>query len=154
MNKIKPKKKVVGEARDVLDVMGQQSEKEGIKWTQYFMDKFEKEEWDKEQLAKEKLQRSRLTKKRYYYILAEMLKEMIVVVNRPSPGYVASVYSNKKGVVAQFKDKLGRIWRKAFKPCGIPKIDHHACKTISGMAEDKMWSLDAEKITEGGVYLP
>lgn len=149
-------KKKVTKAIDKLEAMGQKSEKQGIKWTQKFMDEFDKKELQKDFEIKDKLKKERKTKKGYYEALRKVLAEMVEAVDRPSPGFSYKVLKSDKGIVCQFKDTEGKSWTKAFKPCGIPKIDFSACRTIAGLADDKMWELDrvgSGGKTKSGIYL-
>ena len=118
------------------------------------MDRFEKEEWEKNQLERDHLKKHRLSKKKYYLVLARMLEEKLNSTDKPSNRWKTVVYPTDLGVVAQIKNIWGRTFQKAFKPCGIPKIDHHAVETLVGMAEDKMYAEEDKKQSPGGVYLP
>jgi len=148
--------KKIGEAIDKLDAMGQPSEKEGIKWTKRFMDEFDKKEWEKNMLREEVLKRKRLTKKRYFEMLAGMANELFKE-SEISGGWRGIVYFTQKGMVMQIKSMMGRIFQRAFKPCGIPKIDLNAVYTLLGSAEDTMWQIDEkgniDLKTKNGIYL-
>ena len=144
------------EAIDKLDAMGQPSEKEGIKWTKRFMDEFDKKEFEKNMLREEVLKKKRITKKRYFEMLTGMANELFKEMEIPS-GWRGVVYFTEKGVVMQIKSILGRVFQRAFKPCGTPKIDLNAVYTLLGSAEDTMWEVDEkgniDLKTKSGVYL-
>lgn len=138
-------------AIETLEAIGQPNEKEGIKWTQRFMDAFDKKEFEKYQLDQEKLAKNRMTKKRYYQILAGMLNEMLQEMDTPSNKWRSLAYTTTKGVVCQIKDSLGRVYQKAFTPCGVPKVDLQMINRYLGQAEDTMYKYDEK--TDSGIYL-
>jgi len=136
---------------DTLDAIGQENEHEGIRWTKHFMDEFDKKEWEKDQFREEALGKSRMTKKRYSQMLLRILTEFIKEMDKPSNQWKVVGYATEKGLVIQIKDALGRVYQRAFKPCGIPKIDLGATYTLLASAEDTMYNKDIK--TDSGIYL-
>ncbi len=144
-------KKQVKQAIETLEAIGQENEKEGIKWTQRFMDEFDKKEFEKYQLDEEKLKKTRKTKKYYYQMLAGMLNELLSEMDKPSRMWRALAYTTERGVVCQLKDSIGRVYQKAFTPCGVPKVDLQMINRYLGQAEDTMYKYDQK--TDSGIYL-
>jgi hypothetical protein len=140
-------------AIEILDAIGTENEHEGIKWTKFFMDKWDKKEREQNQLKEENLKKKRMTKKRYYEALAGMLNEQFKQMDKPSNKWIVLAFYTDKGVVVQLKDIWGRVYQRAFKPCGIPKIDLHVVGLYLGGAEDTMYKVEAEGKTASGIYL-
>lgn len=145
------------EAIEILDAIGQENEHEGIKWTKRFMEAFDKREWEKNQIKQEKLGKTRYSKKRYSEVLAGMMNEFLQEMDAPNHNWRSIAYYTEKGVVVQIKNVLGRVFQRAFAPCGIPKIDFQAVLAMVSSAEDTMWRIDKDGDldvkTKGGVYL-
>lgn len=144
--------KKINEARDVLDAIGHENEHEGIKWTKYFMDLFDKNEMEKNILREESLKK-KVTRKRYHEALAGIMNELMIDMDKPSNNWITNAFFTEKGVVVQLKDKWGRVYQRAFKPCGTPKIDLHMVNLYLGGAEDTMYKVESEKKTQSGIYL-
>lgn len=142
----------INQAREILDTIGQENEKEGIKWTKFFMDRFDKKEWEKNQIKMDKLNKHRMTKRGYFEMVTGMINELFKEVDKPSRKWRLQAFTTKKGVVMQIWDTLGRVYQKAFTPCGIPKIDLKAIEIYLGQAEDTMYKED--KQTKSGIILP
>ncbi len=136
-----------------LEAMGQENEHEGIKWTKFFMDKWDRKEREENQLRQDKLKKKRMTKKKYYEALAGMLNEQLSSMDKPSNKWKVLAFYTEKGVVVQLKDIWGRVYQRAFKPCGTPKIDLHMVNLYLGGAEDTMYKVETEKKTDSGIYL-
>jgi len=136
-----------------LEAMGQENEHEGIKWTKFFMDKWDRKEREQNQLRQDKLKKKRMTKKKYYEALAGMLNEQLRSMDKPSNKWRTLAFFTEKGVVVQLKDIWGRVYQRAFKPCGTPKIDLHMVNLYLGGAEDTMYKVETEKKTDSGIYL-
>lgn len=135
----KTRRKKIGEASEILDAIGHEDEKEGIKWTKYFMDLWDKQEWDKNQLKKEKLEKKRkFSKIDYFKALAGMLQQESFDMDIPDGYRVWSEFSGD-GVVLKFTDIQGNIYYKAFKPDGTPEVDFNA---VVGMLIDLQDSID------------
>ena len=152
--KFSKKDSAIGEASDILDAMGQSSEKKAKKWVVYFNKLWEKKELSKNQLRKEKLAKKRKKFAEYYQILAEMLHDMVIDLERPMPGFVVAGKFNEHGVYVEMWDPWHRTYQRAIKPTGVPKYDLPAVLTLVGSTEDTMWKLADEKVTDNGVFLP
>jgi hypothetical protein len=150
----RPTTKAEGEAGEIIDAMGHENEKKGIKWTQYFMDKWEKKEWEENQLKKDRLGKHRMKKKEYTRILYKMFEEMIKHMERPAPGYFVKSGFSHKGIWSRMYDKYNRTYARGVKVCGTPKVDFQAIVTLAAATEDKMWEVDSKKETPSGIYLP
>lgn len=147
-----------------LDAMGTENEREGIKWTKYFMDQFDRSEWEKNQIQLEKLDRkARFSRSGYHHLLAMMMNEEAKEMDFPE-GYLPIIYPTKQGVVLEIIDRSNNKHRRAFTPVGIPKIDHHAVTvcliqaqntidTIEEKIYKKTHTLDGMKKTESGIIL-
>ena len=138
----------------MLDAMGQKNEKAGIKWTKYFMHKWDKEQWEENQLEKDKLKKK--TKSRYAYteLLFKFFQEKAFALDRPNRGYWLESGFSGKGIWVKLHDRFGKKWVRGIRPSGIPKYDHHAVLILVQSIEDKMWEVEREPQTETGVYLP
>lgn len=164
MKRKKATNKDVGLALEKLDAMGHANEKEGIKWTQFFMDQFDKETWEKDQIQLDRLEHSRrFTKRNYFYLLAQMLNEEAHDLDTPS-GYLVGARSTLDGVVLEVIDRSGICHRRAYTPCGTPKIDYEcavvcliqAQNTIDKKEEEyykRTHTVDGMKKTESGILL-
>lgn len=160
-----PKTDSSADVVEKLEAMGHETESEGIKWTKYFMDQFDKDQWDKDQIKLDKLDHARrFTKRNYFHLLASMLNEELKDMDIPD-GYMFAAYSTAKGVVTELIDKSGQRYRRAFTPCGTPKIDHHcivlnliqAQDTVDLLEEEiyrKQHTVDGLKKTESGIIIP
>lgn len=123
---MKDKKKSIKNAIEVLEAIGHERESEGIKWTQYFMDMWDKKQWKENQLKKEKLKRKRkFSKREYFMALAGMLNEEIPDLDLTA-GYSAMAYFNEKGVVLTLTTPIGEKYNRAFVPDGTPDVDFQA----------------------------
>ena len=111
---------------EVLEAIGHENEKEGVKWTQYFMN-----EWDQKQRGKdhENLnlldKRRKFTRQRYHEVLSGMINEGLSELD-VEHGFKAHSEFNKSGVVVRVTDPDGKKYARAFKPSGEPEIDFNA----------------------------
>ncbi len=152
--KLTKKELEIGKARDILDTIGQDSEKKAAKWVIYFNRLADKEELEENQLKEEKLKRNRRKKSDYFRLLAEMLNDLAVKVERPIAGYSVKAGFDNIGVWVELKTYWGKTYKRAVKPTGVPKYDLPAILTLVGSLEDTMWKFAEEKTTEKGVCLP
>ncbi len=136
-------KKQLGEAAEKLEAMGQENEHEGIKWTKYFMDAFNKKEWEEEQIKTAKLDHSRRYSKRgYYEMLAKMLDEECRDLDL-TIRFTATGYPNKEGVVINMVDhKTGLQFKRGMKPSGIPKYDYYGITVLLMQAQNTAESIE------------
>jgi hypothetical protein len=144
----------ISEASDILDAIGQRSEKKAKKWVIYFNELYKQKELEKNQLRRSRLKKSRKRKQEYYKICAEMLHDMVIKLERPVPGFVVGADFNEKGIYVELWDPYGRTYKRAIKPSGTPKYDLPAILTLVGSTEDTMWNISDEKVTSGGIFLP
>lgn len=153
----KSKRKRVGHAREVLEAIGQDSEKEGIKWTKYFMDKWNRKQWKENQIKKEKLEKKRkYTKMEYFRALAGMLHEEAQFLEAP-PNYDFWAEFSGDGVVLKMRSPSGKTYQRAFKPDGTPELDYKAVVSILVSALDTVHHVEEEKIQkikDQGFILP
>lgn len=140
---------------DKIDAMGHESERQGIKWTQYFMKQFEKDEFEKNQIKKEKLdKRARYSRKEYTRVCREMLDQEIKELERPGPGFWVETGYEGEGVWLKLHDRYGRKFARGFKPSGIPKVDLHMINLFMGWTQDKMWEIEEAMLPDkSGIYL-
>jgi hypothetical protein len=143
----------VGEAREILDTIGQDSEKEGIRWTKIFMDQWDKKEWEENQIEKEKLKKRNKRRLEYTHLLHNLIREKGLELERPAQGYWLETGFNQKGVWVRLHDRHGNKWNRGIKVTGIPKYDHHAALILVQAIEDKMWELEENPQTKSGIYL-
>jgi hypothetical protein len=153
----KQRKEKLVEANDILDAIGQESEKKGISETKYFMDQWDRRQWHENQLKKDRLDSSRKFRKmEYYRILAAMLQEEIADLDIPN-GYMAWSEFTQSGVVVRLRDRWGKKYYRAFKPDGTPEIDFNA---VVGLLTDVQNSVDKleydarENLKQSGFILP
>lgn len=143
-----------GEAEDVLDAIGQKNEKEGIKWTKFFHEKWEKEELEKQFIDEETLKKNRKKKDRYFKALAFLMQKKLDELEKPGPGFTINVKTSATGVFVELKDRWGRSYKRGFKPTGTAKYDLNAAVNMIGRVEDTMYDIEDKKQTKSGVYLP
>ena len=144
-------------AIETLEAIGQTDEHKGIKWTKFFMDKWNRKEMEKNQLTADAMRKKRGTKKKYYRFIAVVLNEAFEEMDKPSNKWRIGAYSTDKGVVVQLKGIMGRIFQRAITPCGTPKIDLNAMMQLVGSAEDTMYNIETkgevDLKTKGGIFL-
>lgn len=144
-------------AIEMLEAMGHENEQEGIKYTKYFMDKWDRDQWEKQQIQEEKLGKAKKFRRvDYHKKLRGMLNEMVLGIDRVGPGYWAETGFNEKGVWARLHDKYGRTWQRGIKPSGIPKVDYRGSIGLAAAIEMKMIEIENDKDpkSKGGIHLP
>lgn len=168
MNKPIDLKKESKKANEILEAMGHESEKEGIKWAKYFIDKFDEKELEKNQIKEEKLYRKAKFKRIGYHRLCwELLKEEVDLLEHPTENspYHPKVSYTKFGVSVEVHDlRTRQIYTRGFKPCGYPKYDLAAIREFTVWTQDVMWELDEIRLelrdkqgnkikTKSGIYV-
>lgn len=150
------KQKKIGETREKLAAIGGDSEKEGIKWTQHFMDEHDRKEWQADQQILDRLSKFRNNRQEYYRICHDILKDQVSGLQRPNYGYWFESGWNKQGVWLKLHDRFKKSHTRAFRPCGDPKVDYFgAINTLWGWIEDKMLDLEnSDTPLDSGVFLP
>jgi hypothetical protein len=153
----KSKEKKMAQASEILDAIGQENESEGIKWTQYFMNEFDKKQWEQNQLKQDRLEKvRRFNKAEYYRVLTGMFNEEVKDMDIPT-GYLVIAQYTKEGIVVNMMDRWKKKWRRAFTPDGTPKVDFNA---IVGLLTDVQNTIDilerqaTERLKEFGLVLP
>lgn len=150
-------KKQSYKAIEMLEAMGHENEKEGIKHTKYFMNLWDKQQWEQQQIQEEKLGKASKYKRiEYHRILRKMLNNMVMGIDRIGPGYWAETGFDDKGVWAKLHDKYNRVWQRGIKPSGIPKVDYKGAVGLAAAIEIKMIEIeqDPDPKTESGIHLP
>ncbi len=147
------KQKTQGKARDIIDAIGHENEKQGIKWAKYFFDEFQKREKEKTNKIIDRLLKVRNKRKEYHRVLREVFDGMIMELERPTPGFSAETGYNDIGIWVKLKDPYGRTFQRGIKPTGTPKIDLAAATHMMGTTEDKMYEIsDPDKPTDSGIF--
>lgn len=132
------RQKKVNEAIEELDAIGHENEKEGIKWTQYFMKQWDLKQWEKNQFKEESLKKKRRDRLGYHRVIAGMLGEEALGMDIPL-GYQVGAFFSGDGVILKLVDRWGKKYHRAFKPDGVPKIDFNA---VVGLLVDLQNTID------------
>ena len=154
MGKKKKKHIQLGEEKEKLDLMGQESDKKAVKHVKEFTKEGLDEEKHKLDVEKEKTD----SKKRYWdgykSKLGEILYERMKMMDWPFK-WRFGVEITKKGVVARFMTSEGRVFHKAVAPVNDLEYDVNAMLI---MAEDVENTLDVltkeEVVVPGSVFGP
>ncbi len=145
------------EVEEKLEVMGQEDEHQGIRWTKYFMDQFDKKEWEKDQIHQQRLERkAKFSKKGYYDLCAQMMNQEAQTLDLALQFRLRG-YATKYGVALEMRDiKTGRMFTRGMKPCGIPKYDYYATVVLLMQAqntEEHVMATPLHNTTPGGIAL-
>jgi hypothetical protein len=153
----KERKVKIAEANDILDAIGQESEKAGISETKRFMDLYDQKQWHENQLKKAALKSSsRYSKMEYYRRISAMLQEELTEIEFPN-GYIAWSEYTEGGVIMRLKDRWGGKWLRAFKPDGTPEVDFNAVVGLLVDTQDTIDKLEAKarkSMEASGFILP
>lgn len=151
------RKAEVNLALEKLEAIGQESEKEGIKYTQQFMKEWDQKQEGRGREKKGQLERmKRFSKPEYYRLVAGMIQEELSDLDIPV-GYRTWAEMSGDGVIAKMTDLKGKTYYKAFKPDGSPEVDF---KAVVGILTDIQNSIDyleyerAENLKKLGLILP
>lgn len=151
------KQKKIDEAAEVLDTIGQENEKEGIKWTQYFMNIWDQHELDRKLKKKDRLKKATIYKKmEYHRIIAGMIQEEAKQLDIPDRFMVWSEFT-QDGVIVRLVSPSGDKFNRAFRPTGEPGIDLNA---VFGILVDVQTTIDDleekrfSKLRESGLIIP
>lgn len=149
--------KKIGESQDVLDAIGQENEKEGIRWTKYFMDIWDQKEREKKEKKRDRLKKATVYKKmEYYRIVAGMLQQESANLDVPDRYMVWSEFS-EQGVIVRLASPSGEKFSRAFKPSGEPVVDLNA---VFGLLVDVQSTIDMledrryQKLKDSGIIIP
>jgi len=147
-------KNKAADAVEILDAIGHENEKEGIRWTKYFMNQYAKKEWEKDQIKKEKLKKANKNKKDYVLLLAKMLQQELYILDTPKD-YTLDVKITPKGIIMGIKSPYKNRWvYKAFKPSGIPKYDYAYIQNAVAETDAFMINDNRRSQTDSGIFLP
>lgn len=151
------RKEEINEAGEVLDAIGQRNEKKGIKWTQHFMDEWDREKWHENQLKKEKLEEKRkYSRMNYHQALSGMLQDEAQDLDVPFGYRVWSEFSGE-GVILKVSDVHKNTYYDAFRPDGTPEIDFNVAVQLLIAAQDTIDMLERERVKslkDRGIILP
>lgn len=144
----------IGEAEDILDAIGHERESEGIKWTKYFMDMYEKKQLKKDQFNIEALKKNKMSKSKYSWMLKSYLEASLSRLEIPNT-FQVKVEKTHEGIVAMYKPVYSSRWRyKAFAPCGIPLRDYKHVLYIIQEIDLSILKEDNSPVTDTGIILP
>jgi len=157
--KLRQKKKAMAE--EYLNLVGQENEEKGAKWTIEFQSQAEKQEKEAEEIAKDKLKQSRRGKKEgYVFQLAKELYRRAMFVDWPK-GYKWRVRYSDHKIALIFRHPSGRWYGKGIKPTSIPMFDLYAvqqlvtqCENTVDFLEGKLAWQKEKKHFGSGFYLP
>jgi hypothetical protein len=131
--------KKVGIAQDVLDAIGHENEKEGIRWTKHFMDLWEKDQSEDKFNKESKLKKSEgYDKLRYNSLICNMLQEEINGLDL-DVGYSSYARYTKDGVFVILKAPNKKVYGRGFKPSHDYKVDYTA---VVGLLVDILDTVD------------
>jgi len=154
----KKKKKVnLPSQEEILESVGHESEKKGIKYVKEFMALFEKKEWEENQIKRDHLsKKSRFSKKNYYRAIVELINSEVADLDLPT-NYMVWGELTKQGVIVTLKDRFNKTYSGAFTPCGTPKVDFYAVTDLLGRALDTADRIEDDhlkNIKDLGIILP
>jgi len=150
--------KKVGEVREILDAIGHENEKQGIKWTKYFMN-----EWDLEETRKRNSLIMMLdsTAKRnltdYRRLLMEVLGELLYSIDLP-PQYRTKHSLNDKGIKVTLIDPHLATYERGTKISYVGRYDLSAIEHMALDCEYEANQIEKKRSngnykTKGGIYL-
>jgi hypothetical protein len=156
------KNKIIGEAVEKLDAMGQESDIKASKWVKEIGKEEDHADAEKEAIQLEKLDKSRkFTKQGYYQTMVKIMKELFLNEAEIPSGWTWEAWEGRGGVgLTLWTSPPVKILYKAFEPCGEPLYDLAFCGKIVRMAADYMDEYldkkDEEKIIvpKTGLILP
>lgn len=122
-----------GEALEILEAVGSENEKEGIRATIEFQTESQKRNQEKEDRLKDYLQ-DKSKSITYDSLLRNLLDALCSQVELPE-GYDYRVTSDERGIALIIKTP-GGLYAKGFKPCQDGKYDLNACRTIRDNLEN------------------
>lgn len=154
---MKDKKTQLGEASDVLDAIGHENEKEGIRWTQHFMNIWDQHELEKRDKKRDRLKKATIfNRMEYHRIVSGMIQDEAKQLDVPVGYMIWSEYT-EGGVIARLAAPNGEKYKRAFKPSGDPGVDLNA---IFGILVDIQSTVDeivnrsATNLKKAGFIVP
>lgn len=149
--------KKIGEASEILDAIGHENEKEGIRWTQHFMNIWDQHELDKRHQKKDRLKKATIfNKMEYHRIISGMIHDEAKSLDIPTGYMVWSEYT-EDGVIVRLAAPNGEKYKRAFKPSGDPGVDLNA---VFGLLVDVQSTVDevvnrsATNLKKAGIIIP
>lgn len=151
--------KTAEQAREILEAIGQEDEKQGIRQTQVLMS-----EWEKEQAALQQKEYDLLGKAKnkgslpYIAAVADLLKRESVALEIPLE-YEWDVSHSPKGVVFKMAQRNndgthGKKWVCAFKPCGQIPVDYYAVIETLVRTDTTVQNNQSTSLQKRGFILP
>lgn len=137
------------EVSEKLEAMGQENEKEGIRYTKEFMDEFDKREWERNQLQIQKLEHRRKFKKMdYFHLVARMLDEESKQLDISDRFLVKTIWNEEKTGLMLYDMLTKKQYGHGFKISGIPKIDHAAVTVLLLELQNTAEAIEQEQIKD------
>lgn len=144
-------KRLRGESEELLDEMGQTSERRALPTVQKYVKEQEEQEKLDNQLALEKLKLLSKNKVHYQRFLVATIYKYIKEESIPRK-YKLVVDSSDEGIAIAIE---GTNLLRAFKLTGIPFYDINACKIVAVQVGNTVAKLEGYVHTsEGGIILP
>jgi hypothetical protein len=142
--------KKLGEEEELIDALGHENEKEGIKNVKEFMKGEEKKEQDKQDRMTELIMgASKGNKNSYILFMAELLDRKLKSVSI-SPGWIYEIIPTGEGVILELISPLKRYFRRAFKPCGQAIYDLNAINQYGDAVETTIDKVNKELLETNG----
>lgn len=143
-------KRLQGETAEIIDEIGQESDRKAVKSVREYVNAQQQEETLQKNLDVEQLKqlsRNKIQYQRYLLvILNRFLKDEDI-----SKKYNLFAESNDKGIVLGIS---GTEYLGAFEVCGIPMYDIHACKVLAVKLGNTVARLDGHfRQSDGGIML-
>jgi hypothetical protein len=123
----KAKKKLREAHEELLDEMGQESDKKAVRVVQEVVSEQAREDRLQQEMDLEGLKKASANKINYQRVLVAILQRFVQDEKIPKK-YNLYAESNDHGIVVGI---TGTDYLRAFAPCGLPKYDIHACKILA-----------------------
>jgi hypothetical protein len=120
-------KRIAGETEEIIDTIGQESERKAVRPMQEYMAAEQKADQLQKELDVEQLKNLSRNKIHYQRYLLVILNRFIKDEDIPKQ-YHLFVESNDQGIAIGIE---GTDYISAFRVCGMPKYDIHACKVLA-----------------------
>jgi hypothetical protein len=145
----KDRKKKIHEQEEILDTLGQDSDKKAVRPVQEYTRKKREEEQEKTDLELEKLTKKRRGAKIAKYIehLLTFTHDEILKIGIPVT-YEWGVWYDGKGVRVSVRDKFKKLHQKAFFLTFNPDYDLFACQKTIWWVEDVYDGVEGELETD------
>ena len=134
-----------------LKVLGQDSEIKARPWVQKDVEEVERKDREYFYLATDILKKFEKKKVQYIRVLTQIFLHFATQESIPKK-YFIEVEANDIGIVVSIKDTK---YYGAFKACGLPSYDFHACKNLAVKLGNTIAKLEGYfRQTNGGLALP